>query len=154
MVNQSVSLEELKNTCGVPEAELKEFLACREMAGEGSARFSEADMKELGEFLTLRSIGFSLNQRKDYLKLSARGSGAAEKIRMLGTQRRKLLDRVHELEQKISRIDYMKHELGSGQPEGRGLNPGAKSRTAGQRNRTKRGPHIGGASSPEPEAKS
>lgn len=154
MVSQSVSLEELKNTCGVPEAELKEFLACRETAGEGPPRFSEADMKEFSEFLTLRSIGFSPNQRKDYLKLSAKSSGAAEKIRMLGTQRRKLLDRVHELEQKISRIDYMKHELGSGQPEGRGLKPGAKSRSAEQTKRTKRGPHIGGAISTEPEAKS
>lgn len=116
MVNQSITFEELKNRCEVPEADIKEFLSCREAAGGEPPRFSEEDVKQLSEFLTLGSLGFSPNQRKDYLKLSERHSGAAEKARMLGNQRRKLLNKVHDLEKKISRIDYLKHELGN-EPE-------------------------------------
>lgn len=131
MVNQSFTFEELKNRCEVPEADIKEFLSCREAAGGEPPRFSEEDVKQLSEFLTLGSLGFSPNQRKDYLKLSERHSGAAEKARMLGDQRRKLLNKVHDLEKKISRIDYLKHELGNEPPEGRAGNRG-KNRSWGQ----------------------
>lgn len=124
MVNQSFTFEELKSRCEVPEAEIKEFLSCREAAGGEPSRFSEEDIEQLSEFLILRSIGFSPNQRKDYLKLSERNRGTAAKMRMLGNQRRKLLDRVHDLEKKISRIDYMKYELGNEPLEGRAGNRG------------------------------
>lgn len=140
MINQSFTIEELKNRCGVSETAIKEFLSCRRAAGGYHPRFSEDDIKQLGEFLALGSIGFSANQRKDYLKLSERQSGAAEKMQMLGNQRQKLLNKVHEMEKQISRIDYLKHELGNNQPEpnpgtgenrsrGQGRNPEAESET-------------------------
>lgn len=124
MVNQSFTFEELKNRCEVPEADIKEFLSCREAAGGESSRFSEEDIEQLSEFLTLGSLGFSPNQRRDYLKLSERHSGAAEKARMLGNQRRKLLNKVHDLEKRISRIDYLKHELGNEPEQGKNLSRG------------------------------
>lgn len=124
MVNQSFALEELKTRCKVPEADIKEFFSCRKAEDGEPLRFSEEDIEQLGEFLTLGSIGFSPNQRKIYLKLSERRSGSAEKMRMLGNQRRKLLDKVHDLEKKIFCIDYMKHELGNDQPEHRAAEQG------------------------------
>lgn len=135
MVNQSFTFEELKKRCEVPEAEIKEFFSCRKAAGGESSRFSEEDIEQLSEFLALGSLGFSPNQRKDYLKLSERHSGAAEKARMLGNQRRKLLNKVHDLEKKISRIDYLKHELGNEPEQG-------KNRSRGQG--TKAGPEPAG----------
>lgn len=124
MVNQLFPFEELKNRCEAPEVEIKEFLSCREAAGGEPSRFSEEDVKQLGEFLTLGSLGFSPNQRRDYLKLSERHSGAAEKARMLVNQRRKLLNKVHDLEKKIFRIDYLKHELGNEPEQGKNRSRG------------------------------
>lgn len=154
MVNQSFTFEELKSRCEVPEADIKEFLSCREAEGEKSPRFSEEDIEQLGEFLALGSLGFSTDQRRDYLKLSERNHGTAAKMRMLGNQRRKLLDRVHELEKKISRIDYMKHELGNGPPEGRAGNRGNnRSRRQGRGAGAESGTKLSAAPGPEAEAK-
>ena len=54
----------------------------------------------------LRDAGFSKEEAGRYEELDDEG-----RLRLLATHRRTILDRVHEEEQKICRIDYLVHKI-------------------------------------------
>lgn len=70
-------------------------------------------MESLNKFAApLREMGFSKEEIAHYLKLTDAGEcSCPERLRMLCEKRRKMLDKIHRLEEQIARMDLMMHEI-------------------------------------------
>ena len=60
--------------------------------------------------LNLQAAGFDLNMTEAFLDYWREGE-IQEQLRLLSIQRRCLLERVHQEEQRISRLDYLVYQI-------------------------------------------
>lgn len=91
---------------GVPMDVLREY----EKRGFCSGEYGDEDIAKLGQLLTLLDVGFTKDEAAEYLLLASEGC-RTERLRMLERRRAEVLDDIHERENALSRIDYLRHEL-------------------------------------------
>ena len=89
-----------------------ELLQCYE--GLGLCTCDESlcacDLERLSLLTTLRDIGFSEAEAAGYLKASLSGDRGGQ-LRMLNEKRTALLAEIHDGEQRLDRLDYLRHEM-------------------------------------------
>lgn len=81
-------------------------------AAMGAWQYDDEDVERLSMIMTLHDIGFTRDEIANYMRLCLRGdSTQAERMRILKQQRDKTLDEIHFQERRLSRLDYLCHQM-------------------------------------------
>ena len=74
--------------------------------------YTDEDLARLGTLLTFYDIGFSAQEAEAYLRAAPESpEGCRSRLRLLEEKRSVLLDEIHTLEQKLTRLDYLRHDI-------------------------------------------
>lgn len=73
--------------------------------------YGDADKKVIDMMLNLRAIGLPHKKQEEYIRLAVVGGFYNERKNILREQRKSLLNKVHELEAKISCVDCLIYRL-------------------------------------------
>ncbi len=74
-------------------------------------RYDGHDMEVLGMVLTLHDVGFATEDVEKYMRLVLEGPATrAARLRMLDGRRDKTLAAMHELEDRLTKIDHLRYE--------------------------------------------
>lgn len=78
----------------------------------GVWQYTHADLERLSLILTLRDIGFENEEIKDYMKLLLEQDNTeARRLKMLEERRRSILEEVHNREQQLEQLDYLRYHI-------------------------------------------
>lgn len=74
--------------------------------------YHAADIQQLSLILTLYDIGFSSQQVEQYVRLVLSPKNTVEtRLHMLNTERTRILDNIHLLQQQLDKVDYLRFKL-------------------------------------------
>lgn len=77
-----------------------------------TGEYEEADLSRLSLMLTLQEIGFAPAEIREYLQLWLDGEkSSARRIQLLEEKRGRILAAIHAEEQKLERLDCLRHLL-------------------------------------------
>lgn len=78
----------------------------------GAWQYDDEDIARLSMIMTLHDLGFAQDEIANYMRLLLQGdSTQAERMRILKQQRDKTLDEIHFQEQRLDRLDYLRHQI-------------------------------------------
>lgn len=110
-----MTIEEASKKYNIPIKILKEYESwglCQEVKKVmGSWQYDESDLERLSLIMTLHDLNFSVEEIEKYMKLSLENN-EKECLKILNKKRKGLLDEVHLKEKQLSRIDYLRYEMG------------------------------------------
>ena len=110
----------------IPQRLLQAYERWRQRGGsEKDQPYSDTDLERLSTIMTLQDLGFTDRETEIYMRLLLeRTDSARERLRMLEQRRQAILEEIHLWEQRLARLDYLRHELRRGDGTGDGLLPG------------------------------
>ena len=74
--------------------------------------YNAADIQQLSLILTLYDIGFSSQQVEQYIRLVLSSQNTVEaRLHMLNAERTRILDSIHQLQQQLDKVDYLRFKL-------------------------------------------
>ena len=110
-----MTIEEASKKYNIPIHILKEYESwglCQEVKKVmGSWQYDETDLERLSLIMTLHDLDFSVDEIEKYMK-STLEKNEKECLKILNKKRSGLLDEVHLKEKQLSRIDYLRYEMG------------------------------------------
>ena len=82
----------------------------------GAWQYDDTDLERLGMIMTLHDIGFEISEIETYMKLLLEQKDSSDRrLKILEEKRRNLLDDVHFREKQISKLDYLRYQIHSGE---------------------------------------
>lgn len=85
----------------------------------GAWQYDDEDIERLSMIMTLHDIGFEHDEIANYMRLLIQGdSTQAERMRILKQRRDRTLDEIHFQERRLDRLDYLRHQMRKGVPDG------------------------------------
>lgn len=111
-----MTIEEASETYCIPMEILKtyECLGLRDEAGtrEGQWQYDDQDAELLSMIMTLYDVGFDTMEIETYMRLILKGTSTAkQRLDMLNLKRHRTLEHIHLLENQLSRLDYLRHDI-------------------------------------------
>lgn len=111
-----MTINEASERYNIPISVLREYeswgLCDTDKTVMGVWQYDDEDIKRLSMIMTLHDIGFEHDEIANYMRLLLRGdSTQAERMRILKQQRDKTLDEIHFQEQRLDRLDYLRHQM-------------------------------------------
>lgn len=111
-----MTIDEASNCYDIPMEILKEYeswgLCDTVKTVMGVWQYDDEDIERLGMIMTLHDIGFDKDEIAAYMRLALQGEATeAERMRILKQKRDHTLDEIHFNEQRLGRLDYLRHEL-------------------------------------------
>lgn len=79
--------------------------------GFGSGDYTNRDLDQLSLMLTLQDIGFQSAQIEQYMRLMNTENSGSQRLIMLNTKRREMLDQIHLKEKQLDRLDFLRYEI-------------------------------------------
>ena len=75
-------------------------------------QYDDSDLERLSTLVTLRHIGFSPEEAKEYMGLLVEGAGTApRRLGLLEEKRAAILEGIHREERRLQRLDELRHQL-------------------------------------------
>ena len=105
---------EIHERYSVPMEIIREYDSMlRDTGGPCSGQYGEADLRRMSEMMSLYGLDFSPDEVRTYMELSSSPDERCVRqlCGMLDKRRRETLDEIHVKEARISRMDYLRHEL-------------------------------------------
>lgn len=94
----------------IPETVLNDYE--RNVRKTHTESYTDADLALLSQMVTLYEIGFSPQQAQEYLGMNhVRSSTNAVRLALLNQKRRELLNTIHQQEERLSKLDFLRYEL-------------------------------------------
>ena len=82
----------------------------------GAWQYDDTVLERLGMIMTLHDIGFEISEIETYMKLLLEQKDSSDRrLKILEEKRRNLLDDVHFREKQISKLDYLRYQIRSGE---------------------------------------
>lgn len=111
-----MTITEASRQYGIPIPILREYeswgLCDTVKTVMGVWQYDDEDIERLSMIMTLHDIGFEHDEIASYMRLWLQGdSTLAERMRILKQQRDKTLDEIHFQEQRLDRLDYLRHQI-------------------------------------------
>jgi len=99
--------QEMTERFGIPERVLNDYEknTCHDAEG-----YTDADIALLSQMVTLYEIGFSSQQAQRYLEAAVNGENAV-RTALLEQKRQELLDTLHQQEEQLDKLDFLRYEL-------------------------------------------
>ncbi|WP_334332272.1 MULTISPECIES: MerR family transcriptional regulator [unclassified Companilactobacillus] len=81
----------------------------------GEWQYDEQDIERLSTIMALHDIGFKNKEIEKYMRLLLEvPNSKAQRVEFLNQKRKSKLDEIHFQEKQLERIDYLRHELKTG----------------------------------------
>lgn len=81
----------------------------------GEWQYDEQDLERLSTIMALHDIGFKNKEIEKYMRLLLEvPNSKAQRVEFLNQKRKSKLDEIHFQEKQLERIDYLRHELKTG----------------------------------------
>lgn len=93
----------------IPETVLNDYE--RNVRKTHTESYTDADLALLSQMVTLYEIGFSPQQAQEYLGMDHVRSTNAVRLALLNQKRRELLNTIHQQEERLSKLDFLRYEL-------------------------------------------
>lgn len=94
----------------IPETVLNDYE--RNVRKTHTESYTDADLALLSQMVTLYEIGFSPQQAQEDLGMDhVRSSTNAVRLALLNQKRRELLNTIHQQEERLSKLDFLRYEL-------------------------------------------
>ena len=82
----------------------------------GAWQYDDTDLERLSMIMTLHDIWFEISEIETYMKLLLEQKDSSDRrLKILEEKRRNLLDDVHFREKQISKLDYLRYQIRSGE---------------------------------------
>ena len=80
----------------------------------GHWQYDEQDIARLSLIMMLHDIGLSAQEVESYMRLTlSQTDTAQQRMNLLNTLRKRMLDEIHLREKQLERLDYLRHKLRS-----------------------------------------
>lgn len=118
-----MTIEEASDRYNIPVEVLREYESwglCRKGERKADGTYSEETLTQLSTLMTLHGIGFNSEQVERYMHLLSQGSTTAEeRLEMLEEKRNGTLQELHQKQEQLDRVDYLRYEIKKTQKERR-----------------------------------
>ncbi len=75
-------------------------------------RYEDEDIQRLSIIMTLRDVGFSRSETKQYMQLLlSEKNTLEERLQILSAHRRTTLDEIHDKQKQLDCLDYLRYKL-------------------------------------------
>ena len=107
-----MTIDEVSRRYRIPPELLKEYEQWQLCTGEnktaGAWQYDDADINRLSTIMTLKDIGLSSDEIKEYMMLFRKENMLQRRTEILNKKRNKTLEEIHLLEKKLECIDYLR----------------------------------------------
>lgn len=112
----SMTIEEVSEHYNMPMEVLKMYERwnlCGEVKKVIQAwKYDDTDLERLGLIMSLHNLGFSNEEIEKYMCFELKGDETKrERVELIKKKRTELLDGIHENENRVRELDFMKYEL-------------------------------------------
>ena len=108
--------EEISRCCQIPGEVLSEYehwnLSGKEPEND-NRQYDDKDIQKLSTIMTLAEAGLTKSQIECYMRLAEKDNTENRRLELLNKQREQALAQIHELEQQIEKLDYLRFKIRS-----------------------------------------
>mgnify|MGYP004662764189 CR=1 FL=1 len=107
-----MTIDEVSRRYRISPELLKEYEQWQLCTGEnktaGAWQYDDADIQRLSMIITLKDVGLSSDEIKEYMQPSEKENKLQRRTEILNKKRNETLEEIHLLEKKLECIDYLR----------------------------------------------